>query len=200
MTMPKPEFIKLAYRKEIGGTYKYWGVYKCYCGNEVIANKSNVNNGNTRTCGCYRRTCIIYSTHNMRHNPAYNVWMAIKQRCYNPNVAGYKYWGGKGIRMAKRWVSSFPNFLSDMGPRPSKLHSIDRVDSAGHYVKSNCVWATATSQARHRSNTVMVTYEGVCKPLSKWCEELELPYVRIYGRIHYQKWSVEDAFNKPINL
>ena len=41
-------------------------------------------------------------------------------RCNNPNVIGYENYGGRGIKVCKRW-QRFENFLADMGRRPSKI-------------------------------------------------------------------------------
>lgn len=31
------------------------------------------------------------------HNPIYNAWVAMKQRCYNTKSKVYKYYGARGI-------------------------------------------------------------------------------------------------------
>ena len=42
------------------------------------------------------------------------------------------------VEVCDRWLESFENFLSDMGPRPSIDHSIDRINSEGNYTPDNC--------------------------------------------------------------
>lgn len=86
--------------------------------------------------------------------PTWNAWINIKQRCLNPNNSGYKYYGGRGIKICHNWRKSFPSFLRDMGERPSKKHSIERINNNRGYSKTNCKWATRFEQARNKRNTI----------------------------------------------
>jgi len=82
--------------------------------------------------------------------PEYRAWQMMKNRCYNTRSKDYPYYGGRGIAVCKRWVDSFPNFLEDMGRRPSPLHTLDRIKTARGYSPSNCRWATRKVQSRNR--------------------------------------------------
>lgn len=82
--------------------------------------------------------------------PEYRAWAAMKQRCYNENCAQYSLYGGRGIEVHPDWLNSFQCFYADMGPRPTSSHSLDRVDNAKGYSKSNCRWATPSQQSANQ--------------------------------------------------
>lgn len=62
--------------------------------------------------------------------------------------------------MCDRWRDSFEAFLSDMGERPSKAHSIDRIDNDGDYEPGNCRWATKVEQTANRRITLYFLVDG----------------------------------------
>ena len=82
--------------------------------------------------------------------PEYIAWGNMKQRCFNKNFVSYHRYGGRGITVCERWLNSFENFISDMGFRPAKGYSIDRINNDGNYEPSNCRWATKTEQLLNR--------------------------------------------------
>lgn len=73
--------------------------------------------------------------------PAENSYSWMIARCYYPKTNGYERYGGRGIKVCKRWKQSRSAFLQDMGPRPDG-HVLDRVDNDLGYSKKNCRWAT----------------------------------------------------------
>jgi len=148
--------IKFAYKDKYSLTYSY---YQCVCGTIKIIRDNMVKSGNTKSCGCLWREMMNQTGENaiaFKHGhkinrkvtPEYHSWYNMKSRCYNPNYRNYKYWGGKGIKVCKRWFK-FENFLKDMGMRPPNT-SLDRIDGTKNYCKSNCRWATRLQQNQNR--------------------------------------------------
>ena len=72
--------------------------------------------------------------------------------------------------LCERWKSNFANFVEDMGERPSKKHSVERIDVNGNYEPLNCKWATHKEQMRNMRSNVVLTIDGVSRSLAEWTE------------------------------
>lgn len=178
---------------------KHFYVCQCDCGATTIVARYNLLNGNTKSCGCLKTQRVYESSRAVDggYTPEYKAWEAMIQRCNNPNVRHYKRYGGRGIKVCKRWLSSFDAFLSDMGERPSPHHSIDRFpDNDGNYEPENCRWATWQQQNRNKSGTRPLTFRGETLLLVEWEDKLGLPRGRLSQRLCLG-WPVEDALTIP---
>jgi len=102
--------------------------------------------------GCGVRTHQEGLDTNTRHEPTYNSWRNMIQRCTNPNSPDYKYYGKKGVKVVQRWLDSFDNFLEDMGQRPEGK-TINRKNRKGDYSKQNCEWATSKKQNNRENHS-----------------------------------------------
>src|SRR3990167_1714755 len=175
---------------------------ECDCGRQKFLDPVKVLNGKTRSCGCLGLE--LKTRHGFarrpytRRPPEYRAWVQMKSRCNNPRSKDYGIYGGKGIHVCERWRDSFLNFYTDMGPRPSRRHSLDRKDSNGDYSPNNCRWATPSVQAMNRHWLEGITFRGEKKPLERWCRELGLAYSAVWRRIRRYGWSVERALETPV--
>ena len=129
--------------------------------------------------------------HGLSRTPEYRAWMAIQQRCYKGKTPHYHRYGGRGIKVCRRWRRSFLAFLIDMGFRPSPQHSIDRRNNNGHYEPSNCRWATRKEQARNRGTAKYVLF-GEYLTLADLAELAGMPRETIQQRLR-RGWSIERA-------
>lgn len=132
--------------------------------------------------------------HGLTDTRTFRIWSNMLRRCGNPNATGYKYWGGRGIKVCERW-QKFENFLVDMGQCPRGL-SLERRENDKNYCKENCKWATKVEQARNTRSNLLVAFLGQTKCLAQWCSELGLDYSKAYQRLRLG-WTAERALTTP---
>lgn len=123
---------------------------QCDCGNSHITTTTRLLKGDTHTCGC--RNAFYRHGHAARvggkRHPLYAIWVDMRGRCNNPNHHAYQNYGGRGIKVSKRW-NDFTVFVADVGPRPPGLW-LDRINNDGNYTPRNIRWATPKTQMNNR--------------------------------------------------
>jgi hypothetical protein len=170
----------------------YW-LCECDCGATCAAGGRDLRKGRTKSCGCYEADRKV--THGLSKAPIYRVWIGMRQRCENPKTIGYKNYGGRGIKVCKRW-HTFENFVADMGHRP-KGYTLDRINNDKGYSPENCRWATRRQQHYNYRGNQVVEFNGQRHPLKEWARILGVDYDMLRHRIVRAGWPVDLAFNTP---
>lgn len=166
---------------------------RCDCGAELVARGSKLRTGKKKSCS----TCFAKAWINEVAAEELKIWHQMKMRCYNKRDPSYRLYGKRGIKMCSQWKNSFQQFLSDVGPRPSAKHSLDRYpNNDGNYEPENCRWATNKEQMRNTSKTIFVEYEGKRVPLIELSEKLGLRRQMVVRRLN-RGWLLEDALLQP---
>lgn len=134
---------------------------RCECGKEKVILYNNMRRGGSTNCGCQRTKALIASTtsHGLSHTPFYNVWSGMRQRCRDKNHISYYRYGGIGIKSCERW-ESFENFYADMFETYKPGLTLDRIDNKGDYCPENCRWVDWIEQAKTKSNSTMLDFDG----------------------------------------
>ncbi len=156
---------------------------QCDCGNSAIVTSLNLKANVTKSCGCLQREVSGQraTTHGHYKSPEYRVWQAMLDRCRRPNSTVFKHYGGRGISVCDRWVTSFQHFWDDMGPCPVK-HQLDRINNDGNYEPGNCRWATKEQNIANRRNTRLMELEGESLPCAEVARRTGIPYYTIRRR------------------
>jgi hypothetical protein len=127
---------------------------RCTCGNEAIVQAAALRDNHSKSCGCLKIETTVDRFTKHGHSsasgasPTYHSWAGMHARCTNSKHEAFRYYGGRGISVCKRW-SDFQHFLEDMGEKPPGK-SIDRIDVNGNYTPKNCQWATPLQQTENR--------------------------------------------------
>lgn len=180
----------------------YWNCI-CDCGRQSVVQGSALRSGIVVSCGCYRKEAAARAVRKHGHaanysrTPEYRCWSEMKQRCCNPDAAGYSYYGGRGIRVCDEWLTDFNMFLASMGPMPKPGMSLDRIDSNGNYEPGNVRWATRWEQSRNRRSNVNITFDGETMCLADWAKRVGVRTCTMIYRI--RNWTVERALTEASN-
>lgn len=186
----------------------FWNC-RCDCGGTISARSDSLAAGTTVSCGCENRRRVSEATRKHgqawpARTPEYSIWCAMLQRCRNPKCKAFPDYGGRGIHVCERW-STFANFIADVGTRPSKAHSIDRINNDGSYEPGNVRWATTSQQAANKRKqkpprtAKLLNFNGESLTIAGWAMRSGVTPECLRSRLHLG-WSLERALaaNGPL--
>lgn len=199
MTYGKLTVLRLSknpYVSPSGWKHPRW-VCRCECGKLRRVLQKHLVSGNCRSCGgCGRKT------HGQARTQLYMVWSTMKSRCYRKANEHYKRYGARGIQVYGKWRDDFSKFqdyvLKVLGKRPSRKHSLDRIDNDGDYAPGNLRWATPTQQTANREITRRVLYKGNYVTTADLAKQCDVPSLILYERIFKLEWAVRKAMTTPV--
>jgi hypothetical protein len=122
---------------------------QCKCGEISCVEYGLLIRGRSKSChSCSDERGLFKAKHGMSTSPEYRAWKGAISRCYYKKSISYKNYGGRGIKVCDEWLGEhgFENFYKSLGPRPSRYHSLDRIDVMGDYTPENTKWATTKEQ------------------------------------------------------
>lgn len=173
----------------------------CECGKKSVVISSSLSNGSTKSCGCLAAETRVKGrvVHGRYRTIEYRSWRNMIDRCTYKKHKEYFNYGGRGIKICDSWMgeAGFQTFFNDMGSRPSKKHSLDRINNEGGYCKDNCRWVTIKEQSRNKRSNVIIEYNGRSMCLTDWAVYLGISRILLATRIN-RKWSIERAFTQPV--
>lgn len=120
----------------------------------------------------------------------------MKRRCYDPKCARFEYYGGRGVIVCDQWRGSFDRFFLDVGPAPSRSHTLDRIEPTKGYEPGNCRWATHREQVLNSSRPRWIVANGEKLHVADWARRLGVDASAIFHRIR-KGWSEQEAVTIP---
>lgn len=170
--------------------YRYW-LCRCDCGVEREVAQYTLTRGRTKSCRC------TFTTHGEANKTnEYLIWRGMLQRCRDPKAPEFPRYGGRGIRVCARW-RDYANFLADMGRRPSKQHSLDRIDNDGWYEPFNVRWATDAEQNSNKRTNRYVMFAGARLTFAQFSDMLGLHRVTTRRRLLRGETPEQIAAHSP---
>lgn len=172
----------------------------CDCGKTKEFSLCALRKGRLNSCGCARYSGRKnrplrhgFSCADKRSDPIVKksqiAWQNMLSRCNRSTSYSFKFYGGRGISVDKRW-NEFSAFIEDIGMPPSEGHSLDRRDSNGPYNKNNCRWILLPLQQRNKRGNIYLEINKIRKLLVEWAEEFNVGYQVLYKRVN-RGWTGE---------
>lgn len=134
----------------------------------------------------------------------FNIWKNMIQRCTNPRNHAYADYGGRGIKVCQKWLTSFKDYFDDIGLPPDNSYELDRIDNDKGYEPGNVRYVTHRDNMMNVRNnryvTIEVMVDGVKKPITKtmseWADEYGIDRPTFHSRLK-MGWQGEALLANP---
>lgn len=176
----------------------------CRCGN--IFDLPTRRLRDVRSCGCIEKDRV----HHKGKTPIYSIWNTIKTRCFCKTNRQYPDYGERGIVMCEGFKNNFLFFEKKLGVRPSKKHSVDRINNNANYSCGECLqcksnnwtfnirWADKKTQASNTRANIYLIQDGVKICLAEAARNYKMPYGIVRSRVMVLKWDILKALTTPV--
>lgn len=165
---------------------------QCDCGNKAHVAGSKLRQGSTQSCGCLKKRALqkMAFRHGQHKTRLYEIWSGMKKRCYNKNAVQYKDWGGRGIKVCKKWhaFKAFYEWAKANGYKDGL--TIERINNDRGYSPNNCTFIPKAKQSRNRRNSIFLTHNGTTRTIAGWSRHLNIHRETIKRRINLN-WPIE---------
>jgi hypothetical protein len=169
---------------------------KCECGVIKTYYKPNVMHGKSTSCGCNGK--LNAEKHGLSKHPLYKIWQSMKRRCYNPNEKAYPDYGGRGIRVCKKWKKHPENFIEWAESKYKPGLEIDRINNDGNYSPNNCRFVTPMKNSNNRRNNRIFIYRNKKGTLAELVKKYSNhSYDTVYQRLK-RGYHISAALKAPI--
>jgi hypothetical protein len=120
---------------------------------------------------------------NGKREKLYNIWVSMKQRCYNPNDRNFFRYGGRGITVCDEWREDYIAFKTWCLQNGYKQGlDLDRRDNDDGYSPANCRFVTHRQNLANTHRQIREVIFGEEITLVEASDKYNLSYKLLYNR------------------
>ena len=180
--------------KPVGATTEGLIIWRfvCDCGEHVDRVGSNIRRdhkkGVVSSCGC--TSPLLVHGLSKKFSKLHRVWVAMRQRCNNPNNKDYSNYGGRGIKVCNQWndFRLFHTWALSAGYKPGV--TIERINVNDGYNPKNCTWIENKKQALNTRKIVTLDFNGESLTLRQLSEKIGVNIYTLKSR-RASGWTTE---------
>ena len=165
-------------------------ICKCSCGNTRAVLSQNLNNGTTKSCGCYNREAAsqrireINFKHGRTPRRLYEAWKNMRRRCTEEDKTGCYF--NRGIKVCEEWQKDFIPFREwALSHGYQNNLTLDRINVNGNYTPDNCRWITQVEQCNNKRTNRHIVFNNEEHTLAEWSRILGVSYATIKYRANH---------------